>query len=112
MWRFILPLLLVGLAQAGDVPPVVKVEAPKPESTATRSAQVWDDEAGIFVSLADFLKQARARVVLDQVPSPRVRAMQVDGIKVLEQRFSDLRQYRINLIQQEEAALIARYRGL
>lgn len=63
MWRFILPFLLVGSAQAGDVSPVVKAEAPKPELTPTRSAQVWDDEAGIFVSLADFLKQARGRVV-------------------------------------------------
>ena len=109
MWRFLLFLGLFGSAHAAD-DPQEKVEAPKPEPV--QPVQVWDSRSGAFVSLSEAVRRAPGRLVLDQVPAVQDRVMQADGIRVIEQRQSELHRYRVQLIRAEEAAFVARFKGL
>lgn len=110
MWRFFLFLSFgfAGSVHAADEKEMV--EAPKPEPV--KPVQIWDESSRTFLSISEAFRRAPGRRVFDQVPTVRDRVMQADGIQVLENRRIKLIDYRFKIIDAEEAALVARYKGM
>lgn len=109
MWRFLLLLSFLGSAQAADEQPIEKLEAPKPEPV--QPVQVWDSMRSEFVSPFSIVRRPGRRLILDQVPTVRDHAMQVDGFQVIKKRDHDLSEHRYKLFLADELAFAARYRG-